>query len=232
MGQSETARPSQARRAGLVPRACLAIFSLVWVCLAIAPRYRDAWLLENLMTMVLVPVAVLAYRRYRISDHSYVLATVFLILHTIGSHYTYSEVPLGDAAREFFGWGRNHYDRFVHFCFGLLMFRPLFELAVRRPAALGRVATVVVGVGLVALASVVYEVVEWWVAVIADPDAGHAFLGAQGDVWDAQWDMALACGGGLVAGLMHVGAANWGEPPRSTVVRRRLVRVWAVRSQS
>lgn len=213
------------RESDFVPGACLTVFVGVWVILAIAPRYRDAWVLENLITAVLVPVAVLTYRRFRISDTGYVLATAFLILHTIGSHYTYSEVPLGDTARDLFGLSRNHYDRFVHLAFGLLMLRPLRELTIRRPAALGRAATFLVGVALVSLASVVYEVTEWWVAVVSDPDAGHAFLGTQGDIWDAQWDMALACGGGVVAAAIHLFSATRAEPPREALVRRRLVRV-------
>ncbi len=210
---------------------CLIVFALLWIGLAIEPRYREAWLLENILTVALVPLAVLSYRKHRISDAGYVLATAFLVLHTIGSHYTYSEVPLGDWVRDWTGADRNHYDRFVHFAFGLLMERPLRELTIRRPAALGAAATFLVGVALVALASVVYEVTEWWVAIIADPDAGHAFLGTQGDIWDAQWDMALACGGGLLAATVHL-LRTRGRPDRAATARRRLVRIRAVSIRS
>ncbi len=212
-----------------VPLACAIVFAIVWTVVAIHPRYRDAWLLENLVMLVAVPVAVLTYRKYRISNGGYVLATIFLILHTIGSYYTYSEVPLGDMARQWFGLSRNHYDRFVHFSFGLLMLRPLRELTIRRPAALGRAATFFVGIALVSFGALAYEVVEWWTAVLSDPDAGQAFLGTQGDVWDSQWDMALAWAGATIAAAIHLFRQSRTPPPHPVRVRRRLVRVWAVR---
>jgi len=191
------------RASDRVPFICLVAFLVIWVGLAIEPRYRDDWLLENLPTFVLLPAAVLSYRRFRLSDQAYFQATLFAVLHTIGSHYTYSEVPLGDWVRDAFGLTRNHYDRFVHFSFGLLLLRPLRELAIRRPESLGRFALAYVSVAIIALWSTLYEVVEWIVASLADPTAGIAYLGTQGDVWDAQKDTALACGGALLAVLIE-----------------------------
>jgi len=178
---------------------CLAVFSVVWIAAAISPRYREDWVLENLLTFFAVPLAVVTYRRFRFSDRAYIQMTVFLVLHTIGSHYTYSEVPLGDWVRDVFDLGRNHYDRVVHFSFGLLMLRPSQELTIPNPRALGPIATAYLSFTAVAWWSVSYEVVEWIVASIADPAAGIAYLGTQGDVWDAQKDMALACLGAVVA---------------------------------
>jgi putative membrane protein len=120
-------------------------------------------------------------------------------LHTIGSHYTYSEVPFGDWARDVFGLARNPYDRMVHFSFGLLMLRPLRELAIRQPHSLGRFALAYLSAASVALWSTLYEIIEWMTAAIVDPAAGTAFLGTQGDVWDAQKDTLVACTGALVA---------------------------------
>jgi putative membrane protein len=188
---------------GWVPLACLVAFTTVWIALAVAPRYRDDWLLENLPTFVCVPLAVATHRRFRFSDRAYVQATLFAILHTIGSHYTYSEVPFGEWMREGFGLARNHYDRIVHFSFGLLMLRPVRELAIRRPEGMGRFAADYLSLTAVAFWSILYEILEWVVASIADPSAGTAFLGTQGDVWDAQKDMALACAGGVLAILIE-----------------------------
>jgi putative membrane protein len=192
---------SVGRRRGrdTVPFLCLAVFAVVWVVLAIRPRYRADWLLENLPIFAAVPAAVLTYRRFRFSDQSYIQATIFLVLHSIGSHYTYSEVPLGDWARDAFGLSRNHYDRLVHFLFGLLMLRPARELTVRRPRGLGGWRLFYLSFAAVAWWSVAYEIVEWLVARVADPAAGTAYLGSQGDVWDAQKDMGLACLGALIA---------------------------------
>lgn len=191
--------PRRRRGRDTVPLLCLLVFAVVWLALAIRPRYRADWVLENLLTFVAVPAAVLTFRRFRFSDQSYVQATVFLILHTIGSHYTYSEVPLGAWAQEAFGLARNHYDRLVHFLFGLLMLRPARELFVRRPYSLGRWTVLYLSFASVVWWSAAYELVEWGVARVADPEAGIAYLGTQGDVWDAQKDMALACLGALIA---------------------------------
>jgi len=218
------------RSSNRIPLACLIVFGLVWIGVAIEPRYRDAWLLENLLTVALVPLAVFGYRRRPLSDAAYVMATFFLILHTLGSHYTYSEVPIGDTVRDLFGLSRNHYDRFVHFSFGLLMMQPLLELAIRRPAAVSPAVRFLIGIALVALASSLYEIVEWWVAVISDPDAGTAFLGTQGDVWDAQWDMALALGGAVLAAAIAWLYDRLAPQPSTAATHHRLVRVRAIRA--
>jgi putative membrane protein len=191
-----------------VPVACLVVFALVWSVLAIAPSYRADWFLENLLTFVVVPLAVVTFRRFRFSDQAYVQITIFLLLHTVGSHYTYSEVPIGNWARDAFGLERNHYDRFVHFAFGLLMLRPTRELIVRRPRAMGRWTLAFISIAATSFWSLLYEIVEWSVASIADPAAGTAYLGTQGDVWDAQKDMALAGAGAILAAIIDARQAR------------------------
>lgn len=184
------------------PAVCLAVFGAAWVALAIAPRYRMDWLLENLMTLAIVPSLVLTYRRFRFSDRAYVQGTIMLLLHTLGSHYTYSEVPVGEWLRELFGWSRNHYDRIVHFSFGLLIFRPVLEITFHHGAVrMRRAEKLWLVAAQVGFWSLLYEIIEWLTAVIVDPAAGTAFLGTQGDPWDAQKDMALACVGAAIAGL-------------------------------
>jgi putative membrane protein len=182
-----------------VPAACLTAFALVWTLLAVAPRDRAAWLLENLLTFVAVPAVALTYRRFRFSDRAYVQATIFLAIHTFGSHYTYSAVPLGAWVAELFGASRNHYDRVAHFAFGALLLLPLRELAFRRASTIGRFAAAALAFAAIGGAAAAYEVLEWLVAVIVDPSAGIAFLGTQGDVWDAQKDMGLALLGAAMA---------------------------------
>jgi putative membrane protein len=187
---------------GLAP-ICLATFLLVWLALAIAPSYRADWLLENLPTFIGVPIAVVGYRSFRFSDRAYVQATVFLILHTIGSHYTYSEVPAGAWVRDAFDLGRNHYDRFVHFAFGVLMLLPIRELGFRPGRRPGSVALFYFSVAGAACWSLIYEVVEWLVASVADPAAGTAYLGTQGDPWDVEKDMGLALCGAVLAATVE-----------------------------
>jgi hypothetical protein len=89
------------------------VFLAVWGALAVAPSYRDDWLLENLPVFVALPLAVGTYRRFRFSDRAYVQATAFALLHAAGSHYTYSEVPFGWWMARAFDLSRNHYDRLV-----------------------------------------------------------------------------------------------------------------------
>ena len=193
-----------------MPKACLAVFLIAWVALAISPKYPADWLLENLLTFAAVPVLVFTHRRFAFSDRAYVQGTVFLILHTIGSHYTYAETPIGDWLRGPFGFERNHYDRIVHFLFGVLLFLPLRELIGRRSRLRPGMLDLLAVSAVIAL-SAVYEIVEWITASLADPAAGAAYLGTQGDEWDAQKDMALAWGGGVLAGLAERLRHVWKE---------------------
>ena len=191
------------RREDRFPATCLAVYLAVWVACAIAPLYRTDWLLENALTAVAVPTLVLTYPRFRFSDRAYLQITAFMILHAVGGHYTYSEVPLGFWLRDALGLARNHFDRIVHFSFGLLMLRPMRELGFRNVSGLGRFGNVYFATAGVGLWSMLYEVLEWGVAALVDPQAGSAYLGTQGDEWDAQKDMALAVLGAFLAALFQ-----------------------------
>jgi putative membrane protein len=181
-----------------VPAACLAVFVTVWTALAIAPRYPETWLLENLLIFVAIPALVLTYRSFRFSDRAYVQATLFLVLHTIGSHYTYSEVPFGVWLAGAVGGPRNHYDRIVHFSFGLLILRSQWEIWLRG-AHFGRGRSAFLACAVTGFWGMLYELLEWLVAVIVNPAARFAYLGVQGDPWDAQKDMALVGIGAFIA---------------------------------
>jgi putative membrane protein len=186
-----------------VPGLCFLVWLAVWVACAIAPNSRTDWLLENLLTFGFVGALVATFRRFRFSDRAYVQMTVFMILHAIGGHYTYAQVPLGDWLKDALGLSRNHFDRVVHFSFGLLLMRPMRELGFRNAPHLGRFAKLYFSVAGIGLWSMAYEILEWLVAIIVDPAAGTAYLGTQGDVWDAQKDMACALVGALVAALFQ-----------------------------
>jgi len=111
------------------PLLLLALFLAWWLILAIAPVYRHDWLLENLLVFIAIPLLVLTYGRLRLSNTAYTLLFVFFVLHELGAHYTYSEVPYdswvralsGHTLSEVLGLERNHYDRLVHFLYGLLI---------------------------------------------------------------------------------------------------------------
>jgi putative membrane protein len=186
-----------------MPVFCLTIFAVVWSALAIRPSDRADWALENLPVVVGVPIAVLGYSTRPLSDRAYVQAAIFLLLHSVGAHYTYSRVPAGEWMRSAFGFARNHYDRVVHFAFGLLMLCPVREVGFRRGREPGPVALAYFSVAGVALWSLLYEVVEWLVASVVDPAAGTAYLGTQGDPWDAEKDMGLALAGAVIAATVE-----------------------------
>ena len=106
-------------------------YGLLWTVLAIAPRDRQDWFLENLLALAAIVTLVTTYRRFQFSTVSYLLITAFFSLHAIGAHYTYAEVPFGFWLQHAFGLARNPFDRLVHFGYGLLLAFPLRELLVR-----------------------------------------------------------------------------------------------------
>jgi len=189
------------------PAVLLLVFGAIWTALAIAPSYRQDWLLENVLIFVAVPLLVATSRTLRFSNGAYTCMFVFFVLHAIGAHYTYSEVPwrewlhLQDAGTGPGSTGRNNYDRFVHFCYGLLMFPAVWELFAAR-ASPQRIWRYVMPASFLMAHSVIYEMIEWGAAVLFGGDLGVAYLGQQGDVWDAQKDMGLATAGILVGLLL------------------------------
>ncbi|MBL8644527.1 MAG: DUF2238 domain-containing protein [Rhodospirillaceae bacterium] len=169
----------------------LAVCAVVWVWAAIDPVYRFDWFLENILVAVGVGLFAWLHRTRPLSDLSHLLLAVFFCMHVAASHYTYSETPWGDWLKDALDTDRNHYDRIVHFSFGLLLAYPVREYLVRHVRFSGFSSFFFAFVVLVAC-SEVYEIIEWLVAAIVDPEAGTAFLGTQGDPFDAQKDTALA----------------------------------------
>lgn len=174
---------------------------VVWVWAAINPLFPHDWLLENYLVFISVPLILLSARYFKLSDTSYGLITLFMILHVIGSHYTYAEVPFGDTLQTWLDAERNMYDRLVHFSFGFLLAYPIHEVFLKVARARGFWGYFL-PFDLTMSFSAIYEVIEWITARNVDPAAGLAFLGSQGDVWDAQKDMGLAGLGALLAMLV------------------------------
>ena len=167
------------------------IFLIVWILAAINPVFPKDWLLENYLVFFFIPIILLVGRYFRLSKVSYTLIPLFLILHVIGSHFTYAEVPFGFTIQDWLGASRNMYDRLVHFSFGLLLFYPIREMFMRFAKVKG-FWSYLIPIDLLGSFSAIYELLEWLAARNVDPAAGLAFLGSQGDIWDAQKDMALA----------------------------------------
>jgi len=179
-------------------QALAVIYGAVWTWAAISPHNRGDWLLENLLVFAAVGFGVWLQRVRPLSDVTWILTTIFMIFHSIGSHYTYSLVPLGDWLQDAAGLERNHYDRIIHFAFGLLLTYPIWELF-RRTGITGRRWAGFFAFAIISTGSGIYELIEWGAAMVVDPEAGLAFLGTQGDPFDSQKDHALALVGSLIA---------------------------------
>jgi putative membrane protein len=186
----------------------LAIFLVIWTVFAINPSYRHDWLLENVLVFLGVPALVLLHRHLPLSRISYGLILLFLCLHSVGAHYTYSEVPYdrwfesmtGTTLSSVLGMERNHFDRLVHFCWGLLLTYPLREVVIRVSNVRGFWAYLLPFLVVIST-STIYELIEWMAAVMFGGELGVAYLGTQGDVWDAQKDTTLALVGSLMASI-------------------------------
>jgi putative membrane protein len=187
-------------RTTLLP-GLLVWYGLLWAVLAIAPRDRQDWLLENLLALAAVATLLFTHRRFQLSTLSYLLITVFLSLHVIGAHYTYAEVPFGFWLQQEFGLARNPFDRLVHFAYGLLLAYPLRELLIRLAGVKGFWSYYLPVSGMLAQSGF-FEIVEAVVAQIVSPELGAAYLGTQGDEWDAQKDMIAAFSGALLSMIM------------------------------
>jgi putative membrane protein len=175
-----------------------ALFAIIWLVGAIAPMNRFDWFLENLLVFIAVALLGWFYRTRQLSDLSYFLIVAFLVLHTVGAHYTYSKVPPGFWLQDSLSLDRNHYDRVIHFTFGVLIFYPVREALTRFDGTARRLSAFT-AFTVIATSSVIYEILEWIVAAIVSPEAAMDFLGTQGDVFDAQKDSTLAIAGAAVA---------------------------------
>jgi len=175
----------------------VALYTLVWIVTAVRPLDRSDWILENLLVAAMVAVLVGTYRVFPLSDLSYLIITLFMTLHAVGAHYTYSDVPLGFWMRDTFGFARNPFDRLVHFSFGLLMAYPIREVFLRVANARGFWAYYL-PLDVTLAFSALYEIMEMVIATLVAPGTGDAWLGTQGDIWDAQKDMGLAALGALI----------------------------------
>lgn len=193
-------------RRALFLKAWLAWYVLFWIGMSFSPADVQNWVLSSILPCLLVAVLAATHRAFPLSHGSYALIALFLTLHLTGAHYTYAQTPFGQWLEEAFALSRNPFDRIVHFCFGLLLTYPLLEAFVRLAGAGGMLASYLAFMTPLGLSGL-WEVLESWVARVVSPELGDAYLGSQGDIWDAQKDMAAAVLGSLLC-LLAVAAAR------------------------
>ena len=180
----------------------------------IHPHDFFTWVLEVFPILIGAPILIWVYPRFRFTRLVYTLLWVHAIILMVGGHYTYAQVPLGFWMEHAFGFTRNHYDRALHFLYGLLVTPAAIDLVDAR-APTTRFWRWMLAVTFVNSHSVLYELVEWAAALVFGGDLRMAYLGTQGDIWDAQQDMFLAAVGSVIAAtwLCRRGRAGTGPMP-------------------
>jgi putative membrane protein len=179
--------------------------------------YPEIAPLQHVPTLIVLLAAPWLLSRWPMSNRSVAAVALFFLIHTVGGRYTYSNVPYDDWSRalfdvpvgDTFGWTRNHFDRLVHFAFGLCAIIPVAEWMTRYRSA-GRNGATVAGIGFVLAVSCLYEMFEWALTLVADQSFATGYNGQQGDVWDAQKDMAMAALGAL-AGALWLRVSDMGK---------------------
>lgn len=190
--------PTATDREPLLPRCLLAAYVLLFIVCGVDPYSRAVWWAENLpIVAVAVTLVVLYTRGTRVSSLGYALMSVLLFLHTIGGHFTFERVPFGWAT-ETFGFERNHYDRIAHFSVGFYAFA-MAELLITRKLVARNWIAYAFGIFAIGTIAALYEIIEWIYAATAGGASGAAFLGSQGDIWDAQKDMLADISGAVFA---------------------------------
>jgi putative membrane protein len=174
-------------------RTLVVIFLVTWVYLAFDVFDRTTWVVENVIMFLGAIYLIASYKKEPFSNNAYFLIFIFCLLQTVGAHYTYALVPAGDWVSDILGIERNHYDRLVHFTFGFLLALPLIEILKSqvnyKNTVYKHLLIVLIFLGFGGL----YEVIEWMYAWYNQGnEASDAFLGSQGDIWDAQKDIFLA----------------------------------------
>ncbi|MBK9194616.1 MAG: DUF2238 domain-containing protein [Flavobacteriales bacterium] len=204
-------------RESLLLKAFLTIFLICWTVTFINTTDRANWITENVLTVIFVGGLAISHRRFKFSDLSYTLIFIYILLHIYGAEYTYAENPFGYWLQELTGGARNHYDRIVHCSFGLLLAYPMRDWFMNHfqwPTWVCWVLPVEITLSF----SGAYELIEWLVAEVFFPAQGVAYLGTQGDMWDAQKDMGLAFSGAIIAMLGGWLLKRTLKPTKNTLV--------------
>jgi putative membrane protein len=173
---------------------------LIWSLIKPGEGYL-VWLMEVLPSIIVLIFLISIYNKFRLTTLSYVIITILVILTFIGGHYSYSKVPFFNWIKDYFDLQRNHYDRFGHFLKGLMVI-VIIEVLLKKTTLLKSKTTTFIALCITLAIGAFYEIIEWASTSIAKGGkATKDFLGMQGDIWDAQWDMFLLLVGSILAVL-------------------------------
>lgn len=190
------------------------LLTIYWVILVIAitisginPASRVVWALESSLIILTMIILWFTKNKFSFSKTSYTLIFLFLLLGTLGAHYTYEEVPI-ENLKNILGTERNPHDRIIHFLFGALLYYPLLELCKKSSKTTSRLWIYLIPLIIIVALGAIYEIAEWGAAVNVDPQNAESFLGMQGDAWDAQKDMLLNSLGAVLALIISLSLSN------------------------
>lgn len=168
------------------PHFIAVTYVIFFIALGIAPVSRQVWLAEIIPVVLIFTTLVVTYKKFRFSNVTYALLSIWIFWHTVGGHYTFANVPFGWVS-EILGSERNHFDRIGHFIIGFYAFA-MAEWLLRKRYC-GFKLAIIFSLFFIMSIAAAYEIIEWWYAVAEGGNAGVEFLGSQGDIWDAQQDM-------------------------------------------
>jgi len=179
------------------------IFILIWIVLAINPVDYRIWVLENILVVTLFPLVIWLDKKYSFNNLTFLSLTVFVILHLFGAHMTYNDMIYFSWFSEWFGWRRNYYDQMIHFLFGLMVFVSFFEIFYHQ--GLSRKLSYLIAFLFISSIGAWYEILEGVTMAVFCKETQQACMAniTQGDVWDAQKDIAFAVAGSVVAWSLH-----------------------------
>ncbi|MCT4617552.1 MAG: DUF2238 domain-containing protein [Candidatus Gracilibacteria bacterium] len=178
------------------PIILLTLYIIYFIVLAINPYDRAVWFAENLpIVLIVLGIVWIHIKKHKFSNLSLILMAFLVFMHTTGGHFTFERVPF-DFITNLFNFERNHFDRIAHFSVGFYGFA-IAELMLAKKSVNSKSILFLFPIFTIFTVASVYEIIEWWYAATAGGEQGIAFLGSQGDVWDAQKDM-LADGLGAI----------------------------------
>ena len=182
------------------PKILLLLYIIIWIIAAINPNYRSVWIDENILPVAFVFLLIITFKKFRLSNLSYSFIFIFLILHAIGGHYSYSEVPLFDFIKQQYSLSRNHYDRLVHFLFGVLFFLPIHEVITRIFKIQKGWRSFVLSAFMILSLKAGFEIIEYsYTALRNNSLTVTNYLGEQGDALDSIKDITLGFIGALIS---------------------------------
>jgi len=194
-------------------KSLVVIFVIFWIALAINPVSFGIWALENILVVAVFPLVLWLDKKYNFNNLTYLSLTAFVILHLFGANMTYDGMSYFLWYSEWFGWSRNYYDQFVHFLFGLMIFVPFFEVFYHQ--GISRRLSYLLAFLFISSIGAWYEILEWLTMVVFCKETAEVCSAAitQGDIWDAQKDIAYAVIGSTIALLLH---SLWGKKTAKT----------------